>query len=185
VSLEKMSSATRVRRLVAGVLVCGSIAGVASIDLATSPAAGAARGSLHTARAAAAPKAVQVNQTMVMSVASIQGNTITAHGQEVTGQINGIISFSLTLQNGSRTFSRFSIDNNGHIGSNHRKGTIEGDSTGNYHVSGAQSHFTGRIVSIHGTEELAHAQNLGIAVSGTLNRRTYKLTITMKGKYVE
>ncbi len=178
-----MSSAARARRLVVGMLVCGGAVGAASIDLANSPTAGAARDSVPVAVAASEVK--QLNQTTVMSVASIQGNTIIAHGQEVTGQINGVVSFKLTLLNGSRMSSVFTISNNGHIGRQHRKGTVQGTSNGNYHVSGSTSSFTGQIVSIRGTEEFAHAKNLGVSASGTFNRRTFKMIVTLKGKFIE
>lgn len=184
-SPKKMSSATRVRRLVVGVLVCGGALGAASIDIASSPAAGAARSLPPTARVAAARKVKQVNQTMVMDVSSIQGNTISAHGQEVTGQINGIISFSMTLQNGARAVASFTIFDNGHIGKEHRKGTVRGSGTGSYHVSGAHSYFSGQITSIRGTEEFSHAKSLGVIMTGALNRRTYKFTATLKGKVQE
>jgi hypothetical protein len=181
VNFKEISSAAGVRRLAASVLVCGSAVGVASIDLATVPASGA---SLPRPRAAAL-KAEELNQTMVMNIASIQGNTITAYGQEVTGQINGVVSFKLTLQNGSRATSSFTISNNGHVGRQHRKGTVRGASDGNFHVSGAVSSFKGGVSNIRGTEEFSHAENLGISASGTLNRRTYKLIVTLKGKFIE
>jgi hypothetical protein len=183
VSLKNMSSAARGRRLALGAVACAGAVGAASIGVAASPARAAH--DRQPAAAAAAPKPEQLNQTMVLNVSNIQGNTITANGQEVTGQISGVMSFSLTLRNGSQALSHFSIYNNGHMGKGHRKGTVQGNSTGNYHVSGAQSYFTGRILSVRGTEELAGARNFGITVSGTLNRRTYKLTVNLKGKYVE
>jgi hypothetical protein len=183
VSSRKMSSAARARRLAVGVLMCGGAIGAASIDLATSPAAGETRDTVPAA--AAGTEVKQLNQTMVMNIASIQGNTITANGQEVTGQLNGVVSFKLTLLNGSRLTSNFTISNNGHIGHQHRKGSVQGNSQGSYHVSGAVSSFKGQISSIRGTEEFTHAKSLGVSASGTLNRRTYKLTVTMKGKYIE
>jgi hypothetical protein len=122
---------------------------------------------------------------MVMNIASIQGNTIIADGQEVTGQINGVVSFKLTLLNGSRVTGNFTISNNGHIGRRHRKGTMLGSSDGNFHVSGALSSFSGRITSMRGTEEFAHAKSLGISASGSFNRRTYKMTVTLKGRFIE
>jgi hypothetical protein len=183
VSPRKMSSAARARRLVVGMVMCGGAVGAASIALANSPAAGAARDLNPTAAAASDVK--QLNQTMVMDIASIQGNTITAHGQEVTGQINGVVSFKLTLLNGSRLTSSFTISNNGHIGRQHRKGVVQGNSNGSYHVSGSVSSFGGRILSIRGTEEFTHAKNLGISASGTLNRRTFKMIVTLKGKFIE
>jgi hypothetical protein len=182
-SPRKMSSAARARRLTVGMLICGGAIGAASIDLVASPAAGEARGSIPATAAASEVK--QLNQTMVMNIASIQGNTVTATGQEVTGQLNGVVSFRLTLLNGSRLTSNFTISNNGHIGHLHRKGAVQGNSDGNYHVSGAVSSFTGRVLSIRGTEDFTHAKNLGVIASGTLNRRTYKLIVTLKGKYIE
>jgi hypothetical protein len=183
VNTRKMSSAARVRRLAVGMLVCGGAVGAASVDLATSPASGAAGDSIPAATAGL--KAKQLNQTMVLNIASIQGNTIIADGQEVTGQINGVVSFKMTLLNGSRVTSSFTISNNGHIGHQHRKGTVQGESAGNYHVSGSVSSFTGRITSMRGTEEFGQAKNLGISASGTLNRRTYKMDVTLKGKFIE
>ncbi len=185
-SLEKMSSAARVRRLMVGVLACGGVAGAATpIALASASAVGAAGGRPPTARAAGGSAVKSVHQTMVMSVSSITGNTIKANGQEVSGQINGSVSFDLTLKNGSLALASFTIYNNGHMGDEHRKGTVRGAGTGHYHVSGAQSGFSGQILSVSGTEEFTHAKNLGIKLAGTLNRRTYKLTVTLTGKYIE
>ncbi len=181
-SRREIASTTRLRRLAIGALVCG---GAASTALVTFPSAGAAGRAPSPARAAAATKVKQLNQTMAMDVSNIQGNTISAHGQVVSGQINGVVSFHLTLRNGSRAIASFSIFNNGHIGNEHRKGTVLGGGGGSYHVSGAQSYFTGQISNIHGTEEFGQARNLGVTVAGVLNRRTYKLTATLKGKVVE
>ena len=182
-SFKEISSAIGVRRLAAGVLVCGCAVGVASIDLATSPAASGT--ALPVARAATS-QVEQVNQKVLMSVASIQGNTITAHGQEVTGQLNGVVSFVLKLLNGSRVSTSFTVYNNGHMGNqHHHKGTVQGATNGHYNVSGAVSSFSGQIVGMRGTEDFAHAKALGISLSGTLNRRTYQVTLIMKGKFIE
>jgi hypothetical protein len=183
VNCRQISSAGGVRRWAAGVLACGCAVGVASIDLATSSTASGT--ALPVARAAS-PQVQEVNQTVLMSVASIQGNTIIAHGQEVTGQLNGVVSFVLKLLNGSHVSTSFTVYNNGHIGNqHHHKGTVEGTTDGHYHVSGAVSSFSGQIVSMRGTEDFAHAKQLGIQLSGSLNRRTYQVTLIMKGKYIE
>jgi hypothetical protein len=151
---------------VVGVLVCGAALGTVS---------GVAQGSAGGgARANAARKVVPVDESMSTSVSKIEGNTIIAHGQALQGRFKGYISFYLKLVNGSQAYATFTVTG--------KEGTIRGSSSGNYHVSGALSYFSGRIGSLQATGALAQDKSLGLVTSGTLDRRTYKMYATVKGK---
>ncbi len=168
---RKTSRIGRARLGAIGLLACGGALGAAS---------SVAHGSAVGAPKAKAAKTEAVNQTMSTSVSKIEGNTVIAKGQAVKGQIDGVVSFRLTLQNGARATSTFSIVDNGSEGGG--SGSVQGVTSGHYHVSGALSYFTGGITSMHGTGKYAHAKNLGLHLTGTLNRRTFKLSARLKGE---
>ncbi len=169
----------RARRLGAiGLLVCGGALGVAS---------SLAHGSTVGGPNARVADIETVNSTLTMNVSKIEGNTISAQGQAVSGlggKIQGIASIYTTLLNGARARTNFTIVNNprkDHSG----PGLLRGVTSGNYHVSGASSYFTGAVTSLSGTGAFAHVKNLDLHLVGTLNRRTYKFSATIKGKFVE
>ncbi len=160
-----------------GLLVCSGALGVAS-----SVAHGSVLGGAPKARAATVET---VNTTMSMDVSKITANTISAEGQALStksGGIDGTVSMSTTLLNGAKSRSTFTVVNNPRSGG---AGTLRGTGTGNYHVSGATSYFTGGITSLSGTGTFAHVKDLGISLVGVLNRRTYRFTSTIKGKFIK
>jgi hypothetical protein len=173
VNRSDISRMGRSRRLAAiGLLVCGGALGIAS-----SVAHGSAAGRPQ-ARAATIES---LNSTLSMAVSKIEGNTIIAQGQAIrslSGQIDGVASLYMTLLNGARAKVAVTIVN----AVKGSRGTLRGAGSGNYHVSGAVSYFTGGVTSLSGTETFAHVKNLGIHVVGTLNRRTYRFSGTIKGK---
>lgn len=115
-----------------------------------------------------------INETLSLDISSIKGNTIYGHGR-TSGAIAGSGSFDLTLQNASRATASFS-------GANSRGG-VAGSGTGHYRVSGALSYFTGSVSSLRGSGGYSGAKSLGISVSGTINRQTFTMTVTMHGKW--
>ncbi len=166
----------RSRRLGAiGLLVCSGALGIAS-SVAHGSAVGGPR-----ARAATIET---VNSNLSMNVSKIEGNTIIAQGQAVSGlsgQIDGVASMYTTLLNGARSRSSFTIVNNPRNGDG--IGSLRGTGSGNYHVSGATSYFNGSVTNLSGTGTFAHVKNLGLHLVGTLNRRTYKFSASIKGKF--
>lgn len=158
-----------------GLLVCSGALGAAS---------SVAHGSAVASPKARAATIETVNSTLTMSVTKIKGNTVISQGQDVSGfsgQIDGVASLYLTLENGAMARSTFTIVNNPKNGDGN--GSLRGGTSGNYHVSGATSYFTGNITSLSGTGTFARAKNLGLHITGTLNRRTYKISATLKGKF--
>ncbi len=173
-----MSRMGHPRRLGAiGLLACSGVLGIV---------VSVAHGSAASAPKARAATVDTVNSTLSMNVSKIQGNTISAQGQTVSGlsgTVDGVASMYVILLNGAKAKSSFTIVNNPHAGDG--VGSLKGSGTGNYHVSGAISYFTGGIGTLSGTGTFAHVKNLGLHLVGTLNRRTYKFTATIKGKFIK
>lgn len=171
-----MSRMGRPRRLGAiGLLAFSGVLGIA---------ASVAHGSAVDAPKARAATLETVNSTLSMNVSKIVGNTISAQGQTVSGlsgTVDGVASMYVVLLNGAKAKSSFTIVNGPHTGDG--AGSLRGTGIGNYHVSGALSYFTGGIGTLSGTGTFAHVKNLGLHIVGTLNRRTYKFSATIKGKF--
>lgn len=125
-------------------------------------------------RAKQASSVHSLNERMSLKITSIKGNTIYARGP-VSGSIPGNGSFNLTLKNASRASSVFSGGNS--------HGGVAGTGNGRYRVSGAVSYFSGSVNSFRGSGRYAHARSLGVSVSGTVNRQTFIVTMTLHGRW--
>jgi hypothetical protein len=159
---------TRVRTLlVAGLLACGLAIGALSLNAESSHASGPA---------AKASKVKILNETLYMEISQIKGNVIYAQGKS-TGQFNATVTLHLTLQNASKAVAQ--------IYANNSNGTITGNGAAAYHASGALSSFSGKEATLKGTGKYSHVRSLGIKMTGTMNRRTLKITINLKGKWNE
>ncbi len=115
-----------------------------------------------------------LDQVMHMRIEKVKGQHVTARGSS-TGTVSGTGSFHLVLSNGSHATATFSGHN--------PHGTISGTGEADYRVVGAISYYNGRITSLHGTGRYAHAASLGIALSGTVNRRTHEVEMHLRGKW--
>lgn len=159
---------TRVRTwLVAGLLACGLALGAFSLNVASSSASGPA---------AKASKVKILNETLNLEISQIKGNVIYASGKS-TGQFIANVTLHLTLQNASHSIAQIYAKNG--------QGTITGNGAAGYHASGAVSSFSGKEATLKGTGKYSHVKSLGIKMTGTMNRRTLKITINLKGKWNE
>lgn len=162
-----MSLAWRTSRI--GVLVCSAILFAAVFNTDVSHAGGTGGVTAHAAKAEA------LNQTLYFKVTKIRGSTIEAEGHSNKEPVSGNIGFRLTLLNASRARADFSGTNGG--------GSMRGVANVSYHVSGVMSYFSGAVASFSGTRKYAHAKTLGVSFQGTLNRKTFALTITLRGRW--
>lgn len=159
---------TRVRTLlVAGLLACGFASGAFLLNAQSSGASG------PTAKAS---KVKILNEALYLEITQIKGNVIYASGKS-TGGFNANVTLHLTLQNASRSVAQIYARNS--------QGTITGNGAAAYHASGALSSFSGKEATLRGTGKYSHVKSLGIKMTGTMNRRTLKITINLKGKWNE
>jgi hypothetical protein len=170
-SPEKTSRVSRMRSLCAvGLLACT----VASFGVDRSRAESAVQPVFGVTRAHAA-RVESVDQTLALRVTKIQNTTIEAEGRSSNEPIIGTLKFDLTLVNASRGKANFVAGNSG--------GTIRGVGVSNYHASGSLAYFKGSITSLSGTGKYAHYRSLGFSFSGTLNRRVFRVSVTLVGKW--
>ncbi len=133
-----------------------------------------ALGVLWPARDSGASTVRSLDETMHLRIEKVKGKRLTAGGRTV-GTVAGRGSFTIILSNGSHAVATFH-GRNAH-------GSISGTAVANYRVAGAISYYSGRVTSLHGTGKYAHVASLGIGLSGTVNRRTYKVTMHLRGKW--
>ena len=115
-----------------------------------------------------------INELMRMRITSVKGKKVSARGSS-SGTINGSVSFYLILSSASRASAEF-------FGSN-SNGTVSGKGTASYRVAGSISYFNGTVTSVSGSRRYRHSYSLGIEFSGTVNRRTYEVTMRLRGKW--
>lgn len=123
---------------------------------------------------AEASRVRSLDETMHMRIKEVKGKRVSARGS-ATGTVVGKGSFNLVLSNGSHAEATFSGHNS--------HGTIGGTGVASYRVAGAISYYSGQITSLHGTGRYAHAASRGIRFSGTVNRRTYRVTMHLQGRW--
>jgi hypothetical protein len=157
--------------LIAGLILSCAAASVVLFDVESSHAGGAAN-----VRGAKAAKTETLNESFHLHLTKVKGDKIEAQGKG-TGTITGNVTFNLTLVTASRATAEF--------GGTNSSGTMSGSGTGNYHVAGAISYFTGNVTSVHGKGRYSGVANLGIKLSGSVNRKTYEMSMTMQGKWHE
>lgn len=127
-----------------------------------------------TSGRAEASKVKNLDETMNMQITKVKGKRVSAKGRAV-GSVAGKGSFKLVLSNGSRATATF-YGHNSH-------GTISGTGVASYRVDGAISYYSGRITSLEGTGRYARASSRGIAFSGSVNRRTYRVKMHLRGQW--
>jgi polyisoprenoid-binding protein YceI len=109
-----------------------------------------------------------------MRITKKDGSHVSAKGS-ASGSVDGKVSFKIHTVNGSKATATF-YGHNAH-------GTISGTGVAKYHVSGAVSYYTGKIKTLTGTGKYAQASSQGISLSGTVNRRTYDVKMTLTGRW--
>gem|GEM_PF-3880254 len=109
-----------------------------------------------------------------MWITEAEGKRLAAKGT-TTGTVDGKVSFKLRTIDGSKARATFFGHNS--------YGTVRGTGVAKYSVSGAVSSYTGKIKTLEGTGRYSDARSLGITLSGTANRRSYKVKMTLSGKW--
>lgn len=126
------------------------------------------------AGASARASSQSFEESLHMRLTKKHGNRLKAKGR-ATGTVDTKGSLKLHLITGSKARATF-YGQNSH-------GTLSGTIAARYRVSGAISRYTGKITSLTGTGQYAHAKSLGITFSGTVNRRSHKVTGTLTGRW--
>ena len=109
-----------------------------------------------------------------MEIKKKDGSNLSAKGS-ASGSVDGKVSFKIHTVSGSKATASF-YGHNFH-------GTISGTGVAKYNVSGAVTYYTGKIKTLTGTGKYAHASSDGISLSGTVNRRTYDVKMTLTGRW--
>jgi hypothetical protein len=174
-SWGQVSNIRWTRCLCAGPLVCGAAAIAVLVGVDRSRADGVAHRSALGLPKAHAAKIETADEIVVLRVTKIANTTIAAEGQSPKPPLLGNVKLTLTLLNASHGRMNFTGGNS--------SGKVQGLGFSNYHVSGATSSFKGAISTMTGTGKYEHYKNLGMTFSGTLNRRTYKVSVTVLGKW--
>ncbi len=164
--------------LVAGLILASAALAVVLFAVEPSHAGGAYARSRPTAgvRGAKAAKTETLNESFHLHLTKVKGSKIYAQGKG-TGTVTGAATFDLTLVTASRATANFTGTNSG--------GSMTGVGTGSYRVSGSMSYFSGNVTSVHGSGHFAGVSNLGIKISGVVNRKTFEMSMTMSGKWHE
>lgn len=113
-------------------------------------------------------------ESLGMRITKKHGNRLAAKGR-ASGTIDLRASLKVHLITGSKARATF-FGHNSH-------GTLSGTIAARYRVSGATSHYTGKITSLTGTGRYDHAKSLGITFTGTVNRRSRKVTGALTGRW--
>ncbi len=139
------------------------------------PGVDASHASSSTHREAARVAGVEnLNELMRLRITNVKSKKVTAVGV-ASGSISGSVSVYLLLSSASHAQAEFDGRNS--------HGTLRGFGTASYHVAGSMSYFSGTAQSVTGSGRYAHAQSLGIQFNGTMNRRTYEVTMRLYGKW--
>lgn len=164
--------------LVAGLILASAASSVVLLDVEPSHAGGAHARNRPTAgvRGAKAAKTETLNESFHLHLTKVKGSKIYAQGRG-TGTITGAASFDLTLVTASRATANFTGSNS--------SGTMTGVGTGSYRVAGSMSYFSGSVTSVHGSGHFAGVANIGIKISGSVNRKTFEMSMTMHGNWHE
>jgi hypothetical protein len=113
-------------------------------------------------------------ESLRMEIKKKDGSNLSAKGS-ASGTVDGKVSFKIHTVNGSKATASFYGHNS--------KGTISGTGVAKYTVNGAVTSYTGKIKTLTGTGKYANASSDGISLSGTVNRRTYDVKMTLTGRW--
>jgi hypothetical protein len=113
-------------------------------------------------------------ESLSMEITKKDGSHVAAKGSG-SGTIDGTVSLKLHMTSGSKATATF-YGHNSH-------GTLSGTGVAKYSVNGAISSYDGKITTLTGTGRYAGARSRGISISGTVNRRSYKVKMTLSGRW--
>ena len=152
----------------------GVLAAVTMAVLATIFSAGQLSASASSGEETASASARNFEQSLRMRITTAEGKRMVAKGS-TTGTVEGKVSLKLRQIGGSKVKATY-------FGSN-SYGTMRGTGFAKYSVNGAVTSYSGQIKTLEGTGRDANARSLGISLSGTANRRTFKVKMTLSGKW--
>jgi hypothetical protein len=152
------------RMLVASGLAAGLLAAVAVF--------GASGASARPAKAVAA-RTVNLNESGNLRLTSHHGLTLNEQGT-ASGTIKGSIYIHLNVSSTNRVTAEVSIYPKG--------GSLTGNGSANYSVTGANATFSGTLNITRGTGSYSHARASGLRFTGTIARRTDAVTVHVSGR---
>lgn len=122
----------------------------------------------------ATASAQNFEESLRMKITKVDGNDMSGKGT-ATGTIDAKVSLKLHTVDGSKATATFFAQN--------EHGTLRGSGAAKYSVNGAVSSYSGKIKTLKGTGKYSGASSQGISLSGTVNRRTYKMKMTLSGRW--
>lgn len=93
---------------------------------------------------------------------------------EISGTLNGPVTLHLITVSTYRVSVEFVAYPRG--------GSISGQGLTHFHVSGSTGYFTGTLAITHGSGRYAHARASALAVNGTMNRHSFKISVSVGGQ---
>jgi hypothetical protein len=171
-----LSNAVRTKRVVV-VAAAMALCVIASAILGTgrSQAANARDSANH--QPAVSP-AIATRVTTVRDRATT--HFVHGHGLRIEeqGQISGTLSGPLTLHLTTVSTYRVSVEFVAYL----QGGSISGQGLTHFHVSGSTGYFTGTLAITHGSGRYAHARASALAVNGTMDRHSFKISVSVVGQ---
>jgi hypothetical protein len=155
------------------VLTAASIAVLASIFFAAGHMSAFAA-SHASGEGTATASAQNFEESLRMEITKADGNGMSGKGS-ATGTIDAKVSLKLHTINGEKAKATFYAHNS--------HGTLSGTGSAKYSVSGAVSTYNGKINTLEGTGKYSGASSQGITLSGTVNRRTYRMKMALTGRW--
>lgn len=119
-------------------------------------------------------RVVSVKDRVSLKVTKADGTTLNASGQ-LSGTFNGSVTLNQSVVSSERSVGSFVAYLNG-------GGSMKGRSTTLYYVSGSISRYTGTMSISGGTGRYSHASATGLRLSGTYNRVTGRMNLSLSGQ---
>lgn len=124
------------------------------------------------ARTAHAARTLYLNESGRLHLTSHHGFTLNEQGS-ATGTIRGTIYIHLTVSSTNHVSAEVNIYPHG--------GSLTGDASASYHVHGATASFDGTMRIVRGTGGYAHASGSGLSFSGTIQRSSDAVSVSLRG----
>jgi hypothetical protein len=121
---------------------------------------------------AAAASTVNIKETGHLQATSKSGALLTEHGP-ISGSFGGALTLYLVKTPTGVTF-RLSVSS--------PRGTLSGHGSADIEPNGKLATVSGQAIVSSGSGSYAHAHAAGLSVTGTFNRETYSLTVTISGR---
>ena len=125
-----------------------------------------------TSSVALAARTISLHENGRLRLTSKHGFTLNEQGS-ASGTIAGAIYIHLHLTSSSRVTAEVNIYPRG--------GSLSGNGSASYHVSGAYAIFSGTLSLSHGTGSYARAHASRLRFTGTIQRRNDAVTVQLSG----